>query len=355
MLIELMWLSLALTTGSAFFYFAAYTWLCLIIASLCIHEINVRQLYAQFEVEKTEVASGESIQITYRVMNQSFVPAFHVLIQPILSKAFGFDAFDSDTHTLDSYEYKVITRQLVCHRRGFYTLGQVQFQVTDPLGLVTTSFAKSRPIELVVRPKLLKLSEEMSPPLAQQGQKGLSSRRAADRSAIKSVRAYVSGDPMRDIHWKLSARSGTLLVKQFSQSVQSSIWLIVDGCHAVQDEKGLYADHAMDLAHTLIKSWLTQGCLVHVVFTDQRKTRVSGRSLASYGRLLDLLTAFTPDGYGQFSDYMARFLAEQHQAGHVVSISADSDPKLGHMNHYAKRGQIKWEHYKIHAQGGELV
>jgi uncharacterized protein (DUF58 family) len=39
------------------------------------------------------------------------------------------------------------------------------------------------------------------------------------------LRGYVRGDPPRHIHWRASARSETLLVKQFGGGAPSELWL----------------------------------------------------------------------------------------------------------------------------------
>lgn len=350
-IVLLMWLILAIVTGSQFFYFAFYAWLLLLLASVAIHLINIKRIFAQFEVEKTELSAGDTVNITYRVMNQSLVPAFHVSIHPVLSKAFGYDAFDADAHTLDSYEYKVIERKLICRRRGFYTLGQVRFEVTDPLGMLRSRFSKSRPIELVVRPRT-DLQEALdTSPQERFGVRGMSLRPLSDQSSIKAVRPFDEGDSLRDVHWKLSAKRGTLMTKQYSQSVESLIYLYIDAQTAVYDSEGIMADHAMDLAASLLRQWLLQGKKVQLLMTDSQKTLITGKQLGSFNRFLDIFTAFAPDGWIAFEDALERFAVNHSQGGILCSISPSQSPKLMAMYRQYEGSALSWTHFQVDLEG----
>ncbi len=51
------------------------------------------------------------------------------------------------------------------------------------------------------------------------------------------VREYVTGDPMKRIHWPTSARRGQLMVKEFEQDPQAEVWLFLDAQQKVQAHK----------------------------------------------------------------------------------------------------------------------
>ena len=53
-------------------------------------------------------------------------------------------------------------------------------------------------------------------------------RRGADVSEISSLRGYQSGDPQNSIHWKLSGKTGNLVVKEFSDPLDHRTLLLFD-------------------------------------------------------------------------------------------------------------------------------
>lgn len=354
-LVQFLWLGLAIGTGANFFYFVFYNSLFFVLLSALIHKINTLRLISQFEIEKTELTAGESIAIRYRVLNNSFIPAFNVKIYPVISKSFGYEQFDSDQHGFDSYEVKVIDRKLICQRRGFYNLGEVAFEVKDPLGHMTTFFSKSKSIEVVVRPRIYSVDGERLAPLERSGSRGMSLRHLADRTSIKSVRPYVEGDALRDIHWKLTAKTGSLKTKEFTQSVSDKIYLLVDGCRDSYLESPERADDAMDLAASLCHEWFKRGIPVQVIFSDEGRTTFSGRNMAAQGKFLDQFTAFNPNGWLAFEDFLEGELKGHHDGGRWVSISTGSTPKIEQMLLTKRNQQFNWRYYIVTSEGRQLL
>ena len=44
-----------------------------------------------------------------------------------------------------------------------------------------------------------------------------------------SVRDYYPGDPLRRIDWKTTARLDKLMVKEFEEDPQATVWILLDG------------------------------------------------------------------------------------------------------------------------------
>jgi uncharacterized protein (DUF58 family) len=51
------------------------------------------------------------------------------------------------------------------------------------------------------------------------------------------LREYVTGDPLKRIHWPSSARRDKLMVKEFEQDPQAEVWIFLDAQHLVQAEQ----------------------------------------------------------------------------------------------------------------------
>lgn len=351
----LAWLVLALFTGASFFYFVTYAWLIFLLASIIIHRLNVRHLISQFEMEKTELSAGDALAIRYRVLNNSIIPAFNVQIYPMISKSFGYEQFDSDRHGFDSFEVKIIDRKLICRRRGFYTLGEVGFEVHDPLGLVTSRFSKSKTIDVIVRPRIYYVEDELPLPLERSGNRGMSIRNLADRTSIKSVRPYQEGDQLRDIHWKLTAKTGEVKIKEFTQSVSEKLYLFVDGCKSSYEDNEVWADEAMDLAASLCHAWLKRGVPVEVIFSDENRTHFTGRNMASQGKFLDHFTAFNPNGWISFEDFLEKEIKWHREGARWVTISTGISPKLEQMLRSERSRQFAWTYYTVSHEGRQQL
>lgn len=115
-----------------------------------------------------------------------------------------------------------------CVRRGRYRLGPITLYAGDPFGL----FVLRRDLEfsssLVVYPLTTELPA-FAPRLGELSGGSLRSRRTHHVTTnVAGVRDYVPGDSFGRIHWRSSARTGRLIVKEFELDPQADIWLFLD-------------------------------------------------------------------------------------------------------------------------------
>ncbi len=105
------------------------------------------------------------------------------------------------------------TYQLPTSQRGAIELGPLIAEVRDPLGLLRRSRMVAGTDRITVAPRahLLEMPQLGSGPL---GRHLLVQARRLGPGEFHGLREYVDGDEPRTIHWRASARTETLLVKQ---------------------------------------------------------------------------------------------------------------------------------------------
>ncbi|RFA07823.1 hypothetical protein B7R54_00300 [Subtercola boreus] len=109
-------------------------------------------------------------------------------------------------------------------RRAVLNVGPVKSVRGDPLGLLRREIRWTDAIELFVHPRTVRLEGSSSGfirDLEGQTTKDLSN----DDVSFHALREYVAGDDRRNIHWKTSARTGTLMVRQFEETRRSHLAL----------------------------------------------------------------------------------------------------------------------------------
>ena len=115
---------------------------------------------------------------------------------------------------------------LPTYRRDVVDIGPVRAVHGDPFGLIR------RVVEWAVQETLYVYPRTALPGSALPGvvldlQGEESSVRTASDLAFHAVREYVPGDDRRFIHWKASARSGTLQVREFRQTQRSTVAVVL--------------------------------------------------------------------------------------------------------------------------------
>ncbi|WP_136716719.1 DUF58 domain-containing protein [Halorientalis salina] len=168
--------------------------------------------------------------------------------------------------------------------RGEWTLGPPTVAMTDVLGLFVRTRQVDATTSVLVYPRVYDLTNHEA--LAGLFTHGTTN----DRQAFDSIREYAPGDPLRDVHWKSSAKRGDdeLVVKQFVAEEAT------DEFHLVAGAEPGHADAMASGAASVALLALQAGLSVSVTCPAGRVQ--PGRGESHRQHVLELL-ARTGDGY----------------------------------------------------------
>jgi len=106
---------------------------------------------------------------------------------------------------------------------------------------------------------------------------------------VSSIRDYHPGDPFNRIHWRTTARTGRLMVREFELDPSADIWIALDLDADVQAGSGLESteEYTVSAAASLAHHFLNQGRAVGIV--SQSATLPPDRGVRQSERSLELL------------------------------------------------------------------
>lgn len=108
------------------------------------------------------------------------------------------------------------------HRRAVLQVGPITAVRGDPLGLLARQVTWSKPVSLYVHPRTVPLDGSSAGFL--QDLEGLPTKDLSSSDiAFHALREYVPGDDRRHVHWKSTARTGKLMVRQFEETRRSHL------------------------------------------------------------------------------------------------------------------------------------
>jgi len=122
-----------------------------------------------------------------------------------------------------------IELQAVCPRRGPLELKGIRISSRFPLGLFSYTMDLSTPAELVVYPAVIHIRRELW--RHQEAAGLLASRRRrehVEQDEFYGVREYRQGDNPKWVHWRRSARTGQLIVREHAPLRATQVIMIVD-------------------------------------------------------------------------------------------------------------------------------
>jgi uncharacterized protein (DUF58 family) len=242
------------------------------------------------------VLKGQPVQVYAEVRNRDTRAARYVQLRVIGSPHVSIE-LDPDAGEVPAggrLEVLVKVTALRVGRQGLFGLG---LELRGSPGLFEVPLTFSNPFGLEVLPAPAQLGRHVLP--ARGGKLiGLgSSRRSGDSTEFSEIREYQSGDPLKRIAWKASARTGKLLVRKYEVEERDLVWLVLDA--SVELWAGRVGSAPLDLmidtlAHLLRQHLRTGHEVGLVIVTSGAVLRTPARRGSGHERRLLQALAQTP-------------------------------------------------------------
>lgn len=116
---------------------------------------------------------------------------------------------------------------IAAHRRGIIDVGPMTITRGDPIGLLRREQRWPDVQRIHVHPVTVRIPSRSAGLIRDLD--GTPSTRLVDADlSFHAVREYVVGDSQRHVHWKSTAKTGTLMVRQYEESRHARIAIILD-------------------------------------------------------------------------------------------------------------------------------
>lgn len=133
-------------------------------------------------------------------------------------------------------ENKVIRYQLRPTRRGEYSFGAVNVVASSPLKFLSRRFCFSGDKMVPVYPSYLQMQKyellAIHNRLAELGIKKI--RKIGQNQEFELIKEYVSGDDIRTINWKATARKSRMMVNQYQDERSQQVYSLIDKGRVMQ-------------------------------------------------------------------------------------------------------------------------
>lgn len=120
--------------------------------------------------------------------------------------------------------------QLIPPSRGIFDVGPMLVDFSDPFALADGALVAGVSESLTVTPPVVPLAENVVSMSADEGPIRTLRRRAIGGEDDLMTREYRRGDALRRVHWRASAHTGQLMVRQEEQSSHAEARILLDTC-----------------------------------------------------------------------------------------------------------------------------
>ncbi len=224
LLVTLALLLAAFSTGSPVFLAGAA-----LIALLCLSSVlgvvlATRSMAVSGGLSERIVQRGEKVTLEVTLRYRSFVPVAPLLVE----MGPGVDK-ESRSMLIDAASHVPVVFELPCHAAhvGVLQPGVEAVTVTDLFGICMRRVEPRREGSgLLVLPQPFDVGAQVYA-AGESGSESMA-RASEDVTSPADVRLWQQGDPMRKIHWKLSARKQELMVRRYEAPVMPDALILLD-------------------------------------------------------------------------------------------------------------------------------
>jgi uncharacterized protein (DUF58 family) len=213
----------AINTGNNLLYLLLGWLLSFIIASGILSELTLKRLTVERR-PPARVYAGEPFLMEVAIKNDKPTRAsYSIEVEDLvgttpLDKRCYFLKIPAGKSQRTSYRHTFV-------RRGHYTLTGYRVATKFPFALFRKSRDVDAPLDVLVYPARVSVAVP-APRTATRGD--LVANRAGRRGEFFGLREHRAGDDRRDVHWRSSARTGRLLVREYEDEHARKVVIGVD-------------------------------------------------------------------------------------------------------------------------------
>ncbi|MFZ2488369.1 MAG: DUF58 domain-containing protein [Anaerolineae bacterium] len=251
-----------------------------------------------------------------------------------------------------------------CQRRGRFRLGPITLSSSDPLGLFPRERELAATSTMIVYPATIDLPGFQPPIGLLPGGDAMRRRTHYVTTNVSSIRDYVPGDSFNRIHWRSTARTGRMMVKEFELDPTADVWIVLDldlgaqaGDATSMPEQDINAallrqerprlqlppstvEYGVTLAASLARHFLLEDLSVgFIAHSGHREMIQPDRGERQLSKILETLAVVNATGRIPFARVLTSEMENLPRHQTLVAITASNDPQwVAAMRDLRRRG-----------------
>ena len=201
---------------------------------------NLRKVEYTRRFSRPNAFEGEHVGLVEVIRNRKILPVPWVRVESRISPNLRFRGAKSEERAINADRYhrslfylgpmSQVTRShdVECLQRGHYEVGSVALTSGDLFAIMVDNRQLNTPCGLDVYPRLLSEQELNTPSTRWQGDLVVKRWIMPDPFLTSGIRGYQAGDPMRDVHWGATARTGQLQVKVRDYTADPKMFVVLN-------------------------------------------------------------------------------------------------------------------------------
>lgn len=263
-------------------------------------------------------------RVVVTIISRDLIPAGEVEAEVICT---NLRTGEADSYFISETPRPKSTRrtefEIIPKHAGRYEVSVASVVLRDPLQLAEKKVSCGDREYVTVMPEIFDIPLTYASDAAMlESDRSTDSRRGNDPGEVREIREYVPGDPVRNIHWKLSEKTDKLMVKELGMPITDRFLIIFDTGHEVsQDPAALEAIASVfaSLAETVRKD----SSSLSIGWTDPETGKAVIRKISDEAELMTAADEYLAVPAAMHSAFgrIERDIAESRYA-HIIVVGS---------------------------------
>lgn len=326
----IMALIFAYFNGGKIPYMLLYTAILLPLVSLIYTLIiYVRFKFGQ-ELDKKFVIKGDKVHFIFSVNNEDF------FIYPYVRVTFhgAQTVFENQVQICDFSlrPYSGINHsfELQCNYRGSYEIGIHSVEIEDFFGLFRFKYNINEPKYITVYPRIIYLENFLLKTDFMSESHSIVNNITEDMTTTSDVRKYAYGDSLKRIHWKLTAKTQSFMVKKFQSTSECNTLIMLDlyKNSYSSSENIILEDKVIESIVAVLYYCLYNWIPVNIVYFNGKLTSIEAKNHLIFNELFELMANIKFTGTVPLKDLLEMYVNNTLSKTNIVLFTSNLDYDL---------------------------
>jgi len=297
-------------------YAAFYAIIMLPVMSLLSAFVLRRNLSVYQKLSADQISKGDTLGYEFTLTNNSFLLCTNVSVLFDADSAALVTDISDASFPIPPFRCNRLEYSVSAKYRGVYSVGVCEVILYDFLGIFKLRKKYAERLEFTVNPRITLIPSLPISSATQDAADVQNFLSDENYSVISDLRRYQPTDGYKKIHWKLSAKKGELISKNFQATQKTIIELIIDNSRI-----GGAKDSILALEDSMVEALVSvmAYCNEHdyPVQLYHMGSEISEAAKGSFEYLYATAAGMRFGEYGKFDEYFANYVRMQTDAASV--------------------------------------
>lgn len=311
-------------------YMLFYTVILLPVVSLLYTAlVYFRFKYGQ-DIDKRFVTKGDKVNFIFSINNEDFFLYPYIRVSFYGAKTIFANQFQVRNFSLTPFRGKSYSLELMCNYRGNYEIGINSVEIEDFLGLFAFRYNIFDPKYVTVYPQIVRLDRFFLKTDFMSDTHSVLNTKNEDMSTVADVRKYSYGDGLKRVHWKLTAKSGNIMVKKFQSTSETSAIMLLDlrrntlenGQNIILEDKLI--ESVVSVLHYCLFNWIP----INLVYFSEKLVDIHAKNHLMFSELYELLAKVKFNDTVQLKDLLEVYVNNTISKTNILLFTSNLDYDL---------------------------